>query len=100
MREDPWRLIVQQYVTGTLGFKKALIAVRPTRCDLQRLASAQIPVLALIGRDESLHDGPKMAAQFRERLPEARIELIDDANHLIPIDRPEIVEKLLGDFLR
>jgi pimeloyl-ACP methyl ester carboxylesterase len=100
MREDPWRLIVQQYVTGTLGFKKALIAVRPTRCDLQRLASAQIPVLAMIGRDESLHDGPKMAARFRERLPEARIELIDDANHLIPIDQPEIVEKLLGDFLR
>jgi pimeloyl-ACP methyl ester carboxylesterase len=100
MREDPWRLIVQQYVTGTLGFKKALMAVRPTRCDLQRLASAQIPVLAMIGRDESLHDGPKMAVRFRERLPEARIELIDDANHLIPIDQPEIVEKLLGDFLR
>jgi pimeloyl-ACP methyl ester carboxylesterase len=100
MREDPWRPIIQQYVTGMLGFNKALIAVRPTRCDLQRLASDQIPILAIIGRNESLHDGPKMAARFRERLPEARIELIDDANHLIPIDQPEIVEKLLGDFLQ
>lgn len=31
-------------------------------------------VLAIIGRDESLHDGPKMAARFRQ--PEARIEIV------------------------
>jgi pimeloyl-ACP methyl ester carboxylesterase len=74
--------------------------VRPTRCDLQPLASAQIPILVMVGRDETLHDGPKMAARFRQRLPGARIELIDDANHLIPIDQPGIVEKLLADFLR
>jgi pimeloyl-ACP methyl ester carboxylesterase len=54
----------------------------------------------MVGRDETLHDGPKMAARFRQRLPGARIELIDDANHLIPIDQPGIVEKLLADFLR
>jgi pimeloyl-ACP methyl ester carboxylesterase len=99
LREDPWRPIIQQYVTGTLGFKKAPTAVRPTRCDLQPLASAQIPILVIVGRDESLHDGPKMAARFRQRLPGARVELVDDANHLIPIDQPEIVEKLLADFL-
>jgi pimeloyl-ACP methyl ester carboxylesterase len=100
LRQDPWRPIVQQYITGTIGFKKAPTAVRPTRCDLRLLASAKIPMLVIVGRDESLHDGPKMAARFRQRLPEARIELIDEANHLIPIDQPEIVEKLLGDFLR
>ncbi|MDT5056585.1 MAG: hypothetical protein QOF66_4951 [Mycobacterium sp.] len=99
LREDPWRPIIQQYVTGTLGFKKAPTAVRPTRCDLQLLAYAQIPILVIVGRDESLHDGPKMAARFRQRLPGARVELVDDANHLIPIDQPEIVEKLLADFL-
>jgi pimeloyl-ACP methyl ester carboxylesterase len=100
MREDPWRPIIEQYVTGTIGFKKAPTAVRPTRCDVQRLASAQIPILVIVGRDESIHDGPTMAARFRERLPEARIELIDDANHLIPIDQPETMGKLLGDFLQ
>jgi len=40
-----------------------------------------------------------MAVRFRQRRPEARIEVIDDANHLIPVDQPEIVEKLLADFL-
>ena len=100
LRQEPWQLIVQQFVVGMIGFKPARIgAVRPTRCDLGPLAAAQIPVLVMIGRDESLHDGPKMAVRFRQRLPEARIEIINDANHLIPIDQPQIVEKLLTDFL-
>jgi pimeloyl-ACP methyl ester carboxylesterase len=100
LRQDPWRLIRQQFVVGMMGFTFAIIgAVRPTRCDLGRLAAARIPVLVIIGRDESLHDGPKMAARFRQRLPEARIEIVDDANHIIPVDQPQIVEKLLADFL-
>ena len=100
LRQDPWRLIMQQCAVGMMGFKFAFIrAVRPTRCDLRRLSSARIPVLVIIGRDESVHDGPKMAARFRQRLPEARIEIVDDANHIIPVDQPQIVEKLLADFL-
>jgi pimeloyl-ACP methyl ester carboxylesterase len=100
LRQAPWRLIIQQYVTGTIGFRTALNAVRPTRCDLRPLASAQFPVLAMIGRDESLHDGPKMAARFRQRLPAARIDLINVANHIIPVDQPDIVDKLLTNFLQ
>src|SRR6185503_5971250 len=93
-------LIMQQCVVGMKGFKFAFIgAVRPTRCDLEPLTVARIPVLVMIGRDESLHDGPKMAARFRQQLPTARIEIVDDANHTIPIDQPRIVEKLLADFL-
>lgn len=100
LRQDPWRLIIQQCAVGIMGFKFALIGgVRPTRRDLRALSAAQIPVLAIIGRDESLHDGPKMAVRFRQRLPEARIEVIDEANHLITVDQPEIVERLLADFL-
>ena len=98
--QDPWQLIMQQCVVGMRGFKFAFIgAVRPTRCDLRPLAAVQIPVLMIIGRDESLHDGPKMAARFRQQLPAARIEIVDDAHHIIPVDQPQIVEKLLADFL-
>jgi pimeloyl-ACP methyl ester carboxylesterase len=97
--QDPWRPIIQQFVTGTIGFKKPILTVRPTRCDLQRLASAQFPVLVIVGREESLHDGPRMADRLRRRLPHARVELLDEANHLIPIDQPVVVENLLTDFL-
>jgi pimeloyl-ACP methyl ester carboxylesterase len=91
---------MQQCVVGVMGFKFAFLgAIRPTRCGLGSLEAAQIPVLVLIGRNESVHDGPKMAARFRQQLPDARIEIVDDANHIIPIDQPQIVEKLLADFL-
>jgi pimeloyl-ACP methyl ester carboxylesterase len=90
---------MEQFITGTIGFKPASGNL-PKRCDLQRLSSAQIPVLAIIGRDESLHSGPKMAARFRQQLTEARIELVDDANHSVYIDQFDIAEKLLADFLK
>ena len=46
------------------------------------------------------HSGPKMATRFRQQLPEARIELVDDANHSVFVDQFDIVEKLLADFLK
>jgi pimeloyl-ACP methyl ester carboxylesterase len=99
LRQEPWRPIMQQFTAGTIGFKPASGNL-PKRCDLQRLSSAQIPVLAIIGRDESSHSGPKMATRFRQQLSGARIELVDDANHSVFVDQFDIVEKLLADFLK
>jgi len=99
--------MIQQFICGAVTFKVALSNVRPRRpwpmrsdCDLQRIASARIPVLAIIPRDESFHNGPKTATCFRQQLPEARIEVVDDANHMVMVDQPEIVEKPLADFLQ
>jgi pimeloyl-ACP methyl ester carboxylesterase len=72
----------------------------PSNCDLQRVASARIPFLAIIAVQESLYNGPKEATKLREELPEARIELVDDASHMVAAEQPEIVEKLLADFLK
>lgn len=47
-----------------------------------------------------LRDGPATAERFRQQLPHARVELVDDANHLEFIDQPEVVtehpKKYLG----
>lgn len=99
-QDPPWRLVREQFINGTLAFKPALITVLPLRCDPRALACAQFPVLAIIGRQESVHDGPRMAKRLREQLPAARIELVNDANHIITVDQPEIVERLLADFLQ
>ena len=53
----------------------------------------------MIGRNETLHDGPKAAARYRRQLPDARVVLVDNANHLIPVDQPAVVDRLLTDFL-
>jgi pimeloyl-ACP methyl ester carboxylesterase len=106
LRQEPWGPTMEQFICGAVGFKMALSNPQPklwpmrSDCDLQRLASARIPVLAIIGRDESAHNGPKTATRFRQQLPEARIELVDDANHMVMVDQPEIVEKLLAEFLQ
>lgn len=99
MRTDPWRPIVEQLIIGPLEFRRGLREPRPVRCSIQQLAGSGIPVLAIIGRDETLHDGATMAARFRQRLPDAKVVLVDDANHLIFIDQQEIVADELRAFL-
>lgn len=99
--EEPTRTIMQQFVSGAMTFKMSLGNAEPrpwpmrSDCDLRPIASARIPVLAIIGKNETAHNGPKAAARLRQRLPDARIELVD-ANHLIP---NEVVGKYLSDFL-
>ena len=100
LRTDPWRPIVQQLVVGMMTFKTDMRLARHARCNIERLAASGIPVLALIGRDETVHDGATMAARLRQQLPHAQVELIDDANHLVFIDRTDVVTEHLQKFLR
>ena len=69
-------------------------------CTLDRPAGSGIPVLVAVPRDETLHDGPTMAERFRRQLSRAQVELIDDANHVVVIDQPEIISEHLRKFLR
>jgi pimeloyl-ACP methyl ester carboxylesterase len=99
MRTDPWRPIVEQLIAGPLTFRRGLREPRPVRCDIRRLADTSIAVLAIVGRDETLHDGAMMAERFRQRLPGAQVRLVDDANHLVFIDQQDLVADELRAFL-
>jgi pimeloyl-ACP methyl ester carboxylesterase len=99
LRENPWRPIAQQFIDGIPTFRFNLREPRPIRCDIDRLAASDIPVIVVVPRDETLHDGATMAERFRQRLPQARVRLVDDANHLVPIDQPEVVANELQKFL-
>jgi pimeloyl-ACP methyl ester carboxylesterase len=66
---------------------------------IDKLAASEIPTLVIVPRDETLHDGPTMAKRFREQLPHAKVELVEDANHLMIIDQPNVVNELLATFL-
>jgi pimeloyl-ACP methyl ester carboxylesterase len=100
LRTDPWRPIAQQFIMGIPSFRMGMREPRPVRCNIDRLAASGIPVLAIIGRDETLHDGATMAKRFRQQLPQAQVELLDDASHLLFIDQPEAVAEHLRTFLR
>lgn len=99
LRTEPWYPIVRQLTFGLATFRRGLREPRPVRCNIERLAVSGIPVLAIIGRNETLHNGATMARRFRRQLPDARVKLIDDANHLVFIDQQDIVVDELRNFL-
>jgi pimeloyl-ACP methyl ester carboxylesterase len=99
LRTDPWLPVARQFIVGMPTFRRNWREPRPVKCNLQRLAMRRIPLLALIPRNETLHDGPTMAKRFRDQLPHAQVELVDDANHIIVIDQPDVVDAHLRQFL-
>ena len=44
--------------------------------------------------------GIPAAQRLRGRLPNAQVELVDDANHPIFIDQPEVVAESVEEFLQ
>ena len=99
LHADPWRPVVQQLIVGMATFRRGAREARPVRCNVQQLAASGIPVLALIGRDETLHDGATVADRLRRQLPSAHVILVNDANHLIFIDQQDLVADELRAFL-
>ena len=99
LRTDPWRPIVQQLIVGMASFRWNMREPRPVRYNIERLAASGIAVLAVIGRDETLHNGATMAERFRRQVPHARVVLVDDANHLVFIDQPDVVAEQVRKFL-
>lgn len=103
LRQQPWIPSMRQFICGAMNFKMSFRNAQPrpwpfrSDCDLDRLRA--IPVLAVIGRDESALDRPKAASMLRESLPDARIEVVNDANHMVMVDQAATVERLLVEFL-
>jgi pimeloyl-ACP methyl ester carboxylesterase len=97
--EDPWRLVVRQFVAGTMSYRASFAEPFPRPARLGRLAAAAFPVLVMVGRQETLHDGRRMAERFKARVPRARVELVDRANHLLVVDQTELVAGRLVEFL-
>jgi len=103
LRQRPWMPSMHQFICGAMNFKMSFRNPQPriwplrSDCDLDRLTP--IPVLAVIGRDESALNGPKSASILRESLPHARIEVVEDANHMVNVDQAATVERLLVEFI-
>jgi Predicted hydrolases or acyltransferases (alpha/beta hydrolase superfamily) len=73
-----------------------------------RLGEVLTPTLVLFGAGDKLIPNPYLhpdqttadvAAQARERLPNAEVELIDDAGHLLMLERPAHFHEKLRTFL-
>ncbi|MFJ5229417.1 alpha/beta fold hydrolase [Kitasatospora sp. NPDC088391] len=74
------------------GFRRAL-PVPPVLTDeeLDRIARTGVPAQFLLGARSALHDSPAVAARIARLLPAARVEIVPDAGHSLPMDRPGLV---------
>ncbi|HUP75190.1 MAG TPA: alpha/beta hydrolase [Acidimicrobiales bacterium] len=99
LRQDPWKPIVEQFAVGVPTFRSRANEARPKLCDITPLAALDIPMLTLVPKDETLHDGPAMAQRFRHKLPNARIDVVESTNHLMFIDDSMLVADRLRAFL-
>ena len=97
--ESPFGRVVEQYLIGVPGFRGSIGDARPTTYSKEELSKLTMPVLFVVGADETVCDGPRSAEVARERMPSAHVEVIDDANHTISADQQERLDDILQAFL-
>ena len=76
---------------------------RPARARFERLARLAVPTLVVLAERSQAHDIRRVAAGARQRLPNARVEVLPGASHhSIPAEPAEpagALSRLLLDFL-
>ena len=79
------------------AYRAALEAV--VRFDARdRLGSLALPTLCVTGRLDTATP-PADAERLAALIPDARLELVDGAGHLLPMERPDELNRLIRSFL-
>lgn len=66
---------------------------------LDRLGEIRAPALVLGGTADQMTP-PKYASTLAERIPDARLTLIEGAGHMVVLEQPEAVARAVEQFLR
>lgn len=66
--------------------------------DTPPIESLQVPTLVVIG-DRDKQDFQDIGRHLAGRIPNARLEVVEGAGHLVGVDRPDQLNALLLDFL-
>jgi pimeloyl-ACP methyl ester carboxylesterase len=81
------------------GVVRAALAVAIDPPDvLRNLGAVSVPTLVLCGREDRGYP-PALSEHIAHAIPGARLEWIEDAGHLSPLERPEEVSRLLVPFV-
>lgn len=65
---------------------------------MERVASIRLPTLILCGTRDAMTP-PKFSKFLAEQIPGARLHLIENAGHMLALEQPEVVARLLKEFL-
>lgn len=61
------------------------------------LARIDVPTLVLVGDDDAIHLAHTVA--LYESLPQGQLAVVPGTSHLVPIEKPDLVNQLVVDFL-
>jgi len=78
---------------------KIQVKIWPKVYSQKKLSRLTMPVLVILGEDETMYDPKKVEKRAKERIPGCNVELINQCKHSIPYDQPEEVVKLIKTFL-
>jgi pimeloyl-ACP methyl ester carboxylesterase len=88
-------LIREQDPRAVAGAQRGM-AARPDSTDV--LASVAVPALVVTGEEDTV-TGPQAGRDLAAAIPDARFLLVERAGHLANLERPDVVNEALLDFL-
>ena len=89
-------MILHNRPAGAAAAQRGMAARRDYSDDLRRI---DVPTLILAGREDTLR--PVSDAEFMQRgIRDSRLEVIEDAAHLMNMEQPELFNRALLDFLK
>ena len=88
-------LIREQDPRAVAGAQRGM-AARRDATDV--LAGIAVPTLVVTGEEDTV-TGPEVGRELAAAIPDARFLLVEEAGHLSSLERPEVVNEALLDFL-
>jgi 3-oxoadipate enol-lactonase len=82
---------------GTTAFEQAVRCL-PTHDVRDRLSTIDAPTLVIVG-DLDAETPTSYGAHLAAAIPHARLEVVPGAGHLSNLERPDVVNQLIADFL-
>ena len=85
-------------LTWAMGTTGKFIWPLPDKGLKKRIHRVKAPTLVLWGKDDRLVP-PVYADEFTRRLPDTRVQMVDGAGHAPHLEQPEVVARMVRDFL-
>ena len=91
--------IVAQMELGVAGFRYDRSGIYPAEVTDPELRRLSCPALILLGDGEKIYDPLRAAARVRRLMPHARVEVVPGVGHLLGLQRPDLVNPRILDFI-
>lgn len=88
--------VKKENISGIVALGRAIFS---RQCLLDQLPSLKQPTLVLVGRDD-IPRPPKEAEEMARLLPNAELQVVENAGHISNLEQSECVTSILVNFLR